>query len=157
MFKDWVKFLSGIIIVITAAYTYYHLSGGSGVVNFLAVLLLVIAGGLTLLIIYWQGLDELKGNKKYVRPKNKEFWLLAIYFASPILCNGASVLLRIGGYETAAYYTFKLRYWSLLKTPLLVGLVYMFYFMVSRGVKRSRPQPSKKVQQATLAGSADIT
>lgn len=132
---DWAKVLLCIGAIITTSYAYVYFANGSGIINFLITIPLTFLAILILLIVYWLELDELKGNKKYIWPR-RNFWLLAIYFLSPILCNGASIGLKWGGYETIAEYTFKLRYWALLTTPLL-GLLYV---VVARAVKKLQSQ-----------------
>lgn len=151
LLKDWGKFLSGVMTIIAIFYVYYHLSGGRNTINFVITMVLTPLAVLILLIVYWSNLDELRGRWKYFTWPKKTFWLLVIYFLSPILCNGASIGLKWIGYETFAEYTFKLRYWALLKTPLL-GLLYV---VVARAVKKSQSQ-LKVARQTTLVESTDI-
>jgi hypothetical protein len=121
---DWAKVLFGIGTIIATSYAYVYLANGSGIINLLITIPLTFLAILVLLIVYWLELDELKENKKYIWPR-RNFWLLAIYLFSPVLCNWASIGLKWGGYEAAAYYIFKLRYWTLLG-GLFLWLLYYF-------------------------------
>lgn len=148
LFIDWAKVLLSIGAILATSYAYVYLANGSGIINLLVTIPLTFLAILILLIVYWLELDELKGNKKYIWPR-RNFWLLAIYFSSPILCNWVSIGLKWSGYETLAYYAFKLRYWALLGVPVM-GLLCL---AVVKAVKKSRPQPRpqlKRMQQTTV-------
>jgi hypothetical protein len=137
LFMDWIKVLFWSGVFIAASYDYYYYSSGSGIINFLMIFILIIIATFVLGVCYCDPYDS---------GRNKKLFLLTLYFVSPILCNGASVLLKLNGYETAAHYAFKLRYWELLKTPLLA----LLYLAVAKAVKKSRPQ-FKRAQQTSLS------
>jgi hypothetical protein len=136
LFMDWVKTLFWSGVFIAASYDYYYYSGGSGVINFLMIFILIIIATFVLGVCYCDPYDS---------GRNKKLFWLTIYFVSPILCNWASIGLKWSGYETAAHYAFKLRYWELLKTPLLA----LLYLVVAKAVKKSRPQ-FKRARQTPM-------
>lgn len=141
--NEFVKPFFWTVIFVAAVYDYYYYSSGRGIVNFLMIFFLIIIATLVLGTYYCDNSDSVRNRKL--------FWL-TIYFLSPILCNGASILMMWNGYETFAEYTFKLRYWSLLKTPLL-GLLYL---MVAKAVKKSQLQLRRARQTTSLVESTDI-
>lgn len=49
---------------------------------------------------------------------NGFFLSMVAYFCAPILLNGASILAKWLGYETAGQWPFTLRYWTLLAIPV---------------------------------------
>ncbi len=53
------------------------------------------------------------------------FWIIVAYLSSPIILNGASVLLKLMGHETVSCYIFAGRYFSLWAIPvfLIVGMI----------------------------------
>lgn len=134
--NESVKPFFWVAIFIAAVYDYYYYSGGERNYQFVMIFLILIVAILVLGTYYCDNSDSVR---------NKKLFWLTLYFVSPILLNGASHGLRWGGYETTAYYFFKLRYWSLLKGPLF-GLLYLLYLTFG-GTRRPR---LKRARQALV-------
>jgi len=111
----------------------YNFLAGGNVENFTYTVVFAPIAAFFLLIVY---MTRGTGRRDFKKPKwgGGFFWVAVAYFCSPILLNGASLLLKWAGYKTAGRYIFKSRYFSLLAVPMLL----MFCCIVANGVTSIR-------------------
>ncbi|MEK7582066.1 MAG: hypothetical protein AAB488_01920 [Patescibacteria group bacterium] len=114
--------------VLSIPYTYLT---GENSWNFFMTVFIGPITTLFLFIVYTYEMRE-NNHRGGKRPKwgGSYFWILVIYFCSPILLNGASLLLKWTGQEAVSSYIFEYRFLSLLAVPILV----VFYNVTSDGV-----------------------